>query len=65
MSHLNRKGPENIGPVTGRGLGTCKEKSALSEIEKLGIGMGTRRNSGGGKGKGKRLKTYLNYLPGK
>jgi len=59
MSNLNRKGPENNGLVTGRRLGHCKDKSDSDEIEKLGIGMGSRRNSGGGPGMGKRLKYNL------
>lgn len=60
---MNRTGPENKGSETGRGLGRCCDKSAINVIEKLGKGMGKRRNSGGGNGAGKRLRTYLNSHP--
>lgn len=59
MPHVNHKGPEDLGPKTGRKLGKCKvneiEKSEMGEI---GKGQGLRRHSGGGLGKGKRLRYY-------
>jgi hypothetical protein len=60
MPRMDRTGPEKKGSKTGRGLGNCSKFSITGQIEKLGKGMGMRRNSGGGVGKGKRLKTYLN-----
>ena len=59
MPHLNGTGPENKGIKTGRGLGQCREISDNEAMEKLGKGMGLRRNSGGGQGQGKRLKSSL------
>lgn len=57
MPHLNSKGPENGGPLTGRGLGNCANKNNKEEaLSKLGKGMGLKYHSGGGKGMGKRLK---------
>jgi len=56
MSHLDRQGPENNGPRTGRKLGKCKSVET-SEFE-LGIGMGARRNAHDKcDGKGKRIKS--------
>jgi len=56
MPHLDHKGPEGQGPMTGRGLGKCKGKKK-SEKEELGKGLGLRRQSGGGEGKKRRLKS--------
>jgi hypothetical protein len=59
MPQMNGKGPDKKGPSTGRGLGRCREISPTETIEKLGKGMGQRRNAGGGKGQGKRLRSGL------
>ena len=57
MSHLNHKGPDGLGPKTGRKLGNCKKnETEQKEIGELSKGQGKRRHSGDGKGKGKRLK---------
>lgn len=37
----DKTGPEGKGPLTGRGLGTCKKKKILGEpIEFIGRGLG-------------------------
>lgn len=56
MPHLDNKGPEKLGPKTGRKLGKCKKTKEEFKTGELGIGLGLRRHSGGGKGKGKRIK---------
>jgi len=56
---MDGTGPEKKGAATGRGLGHCQTVSENEAIEKLGKGLGLRRNSGGGKGKGKRTKSDL------
>jgi len=56
---MDKKGPEGKGPMTGRGLGLCKETSDNEKLQKLGKGMGSRRKEGGGQGQGKRLKSNL------
>ncbi len=56
MPHLNHKGPEGKGSQSGRGLGNCR-KLDEADLEKMGTGLGLRRQSGGGKGKGGRLKS--------
>ncbi len=45
MSQLNGKGPENNGATLGRGLGRCSKHTELEKLQKMGIGMGKRRNS--------------------
>jgi len=62
MPQMNGKGPENNGPGTGRGLGRCCKNSVIETGDKLGKGLGLRRNAGGGKGMGKRLKSGLNSI---
>lgn len=59
MPQLNKTGPKKGGKKTGRGLGLCREMNESEAIEKLGKGMGLRRNGGGGNGLGKRLKSGL------
>jgi hypothetical protein len=54
---MNSAGPEGQGPITGRGLGKCKQVLSDVEINKLGKGLGKRHKSGGGVGKGKRLQS--------
>ena len=57
MPNLNSKGPENLGPKTGRKIGYCqKNEGEEKEMGEFGKGQGKRRHSGGGQGKGKRLK---------
>jgi hypothetical protein len=57
MAHLDHKGPEGLGPRTGRGLGNCRKQQNESQPETpIGMGMGHRRHAGGGQGQGKRLK---------
>ncbi|HJZ40059.1 MAG TPA: DUF5320 family protein [Bacteroidales bacterium] len=60
MARMNGTGPEKKGPLTGRGLGNCRKVSTGEAVEKLGTGIGLRRNAGGGKGKGKRLRSGMN-----
>ncbi len=59
MPRMDGTGPDKEGAETGRSLGQCREVSVNEAIEKLGKGMGLRRNSGGGQGNGKRLKSGL------
>ncbi len=49
MSKLNRKGPEEKGPGTGRKLGKCfiKDKDDDVSVQK-DVGMGKKRKVGGG-----------------
>jgi hypothetical protein len=59
MPQMNHTGPEDKGPRTGRGLGSCrKPTNATPDTEdyRLGQGMGMKRKSGGGKGEGRRLQ---------
>ena len=56
MAHLNQKGPEENGSGTGRGLGLCNKQT---DNQKLGAGMGLRRNAENGKGMGKRYRSAL------
>lgn len=60
MANMDGTGPEKKGPLTGRGMGRCRKVSAGEAVEKLGTGIGLRRNTGGGKGKGKRLRSGIN-----
>lgn len=60
MPQMNGTGPEGKGSATGRGLGKCKNHKDEEVPEKLGKGMGKRRQSGGGEGKGKRLSSGTN-----
>lgn len=57
MPNLDGTGPEGKGRKTGRKLGPCSGASSKEKLEKLGKGMGKKRNSGGGEGQGKRLNT--------
>jgi hypothetical protein len=57
MPKHNAKGPEGEGSQTGRKLGNCSKLTAEEKLQKIGKGMGKKRNSGGGIGKGKRLKS--------
>ncbi len=59
MPRLDGKGPEGDGSRTGRKLGKCSKNTDKEKLQKLGKGMGEKRNSGGGKGKGKRLRSGL------
>ncbi len=56
MPRLDKTGPEGKGPITGRGLGQCKENAGKENKDQLGQGMALRRRVGGGKGLGKRLR---------
>ena len=56
MPKLDGTGPEKDGSCSGRKLGNCNKATDNEKLQKLGKGMGKKRNSGGGKGKGKRLK---------
>jgi len=56
MPQLDKSGPENMGPKTGRKLGKCKNKEE-SDYE-LGKGLGLKKHSDKEcVGKGKRLKS--------
>lgn len=57
MPRLNGTGPDGKGPGTGRRLGRCSDATDEEKLQKLGKGMGRKRNAGGGKGKGKRLQS--------
>jgi hypothetical protein len=59
MPRLDRTGPENLCPKTGRGLGRCTSLTNDEALEKLGKGMGLRRKTGGGQGQGKRLQSGI------
>jgi hypothetical protein len=59
MPRLDGTGPEGEGSHSGRKLGKCSNASDAEKLQRLGKGMGKRRNSGGGEGKGKRLKSGL------
>jgi len=54
MPRLDGTGPDGEGPRTGRKLGKGSDASPEEKLQKLGKGMGRKRNSTGGKGKGKR-----------
>jgi len=56
MPKLDGTGPEGDGSQSGRKIGKCSNASDEEKLQKLGKGMGKKRNSGGGKGKEKRLK---------
>lgn len=55
MPKLDGTGPKGEGSQSGRKLGKCSTATDDEKLQKLGNGMGKKRNSGGGKGKGKRL----------
>ena len=57
MPKLDGTGPEGDNSRSGRILGNCSKATDEEKLQKLGKGMGEKRNSGGGKGKGKRLKS--------
>jgi len=59
MPQLDQTGPEKKGPQTGRGLGKCRNVPDKEALEKLGKGLGLRRNADGGQGQGKRLKSGI------
>ncbi|NSW44371.1 MAG: DUF5320 domain-containing protein [Bacteroidales bacterium] len=59
MPKLDGTGPDGHGSQTGRKLGKCADLSEEEKLQKLGKGMGKKRQSEGGKGKGKRLKSGL------
>lgn len=52
MAHLNHKGPEEKGALTGKKLGLCNKHP---EIEKMGVGLGLQRKGGSGIGQGKAI----------
>jgi hypothetical protein len=62
MPQMNGTGPDKKGKETGRGLGKCHPISTEESLEKLGAGMGLRRQSDGGKGNGKRMKAGLDNI---
>lgn len=52
MPELNRRGPENEGPRTGRAMGKCRpEANSENELDEQGQGRGMM---GGGRGRGRR-----------
>jgi hypothetical protein len=57
MPKLNGTGPEGDGSISGRQLGNCWTTSTNEKLQKLGKGLGKRRNSGGGEGLGRRIKS--------
>lgn len=57
MPKLDRTGPEGKGSGTGRKLGKCNKASTEEKAERLGKGMGSRRNADEGIGKGKRFRS--------
>ncbi len=59
MPKLDGTGPEGDGSHAGRKLGNCSKATDGEKLQKLGNGMGKKRNSGGGNGKGKRLKSGI------
>lgn len=59
MPKLDGTGPEGDGSQSGRKLGKCSNATDEEKLQKLGKGMGKKRNSGGGKGKEKRIKSGL------
>ena len=56
MARGNGKGPNEAGPKTGRGLGTCEPQSDTERTSvytrRGGQGCGWRRNDGSGGGRG-------------
>jgi len=62
MPRLDGTGPEGQGSGTGRKLGKCSNATNAEKLQRLGKGMGKKRNSGGGEGHGKRLKSGLKEL---
>lgn len=59
MPKLDGTGPEGKGKGTGRGLGKCSDATDNEKLEKLGKGMGKKRNSCTEEGRGKRLNAGL------
>ncbi|MCF8381752.1 MAG: DUF5320 domain-containing protein [Bacteroidales bacterium] len=57
MPKLDGTGPEGEGSQSGRKLGKCSNSKDEEKIQKLGKGMGKRRNANGGIGRGKRLNS--------
>lgn len=57
MPKLDGTGPEGDGSRSGRKLGNCSKTTDVEKLQKLGKGMGEKRNAGGGLGKGKRLNS--------
>ncbi len=69
MSGLNRKGPSNEGPMTGRKMGRCNPENkgktsdeimqdrigSLQPGQGKGLGLGRGRGSGKGQGRGRGL----------
>jgi len=62
MPRLDGSGPVGEGSGTGRKLGKCSSASDAEKLQRLGKGMGKKRNSGGGEGQGKRLKSGLKNI---
>ncbi|MFW5793296.1 MAG: DUF5320 family protein [Bacteroidota bacterium] len=62
MPKLDKTGPDGDAPLSGRKLGSCNSCTDEEKLEKLGKGMGKKRNSGGGRGMGKRLKSNLQSI---
>ncbi|MDD3876671.1 MAG: DUF5320 domain-containing protein [Bacteroidales bacterium] len=54
MPKLDGTGPDGKGSRTGRKLGKCNNLPEEEKLNKMGKGMGQRRNTGGGQGKGNR-----------
>jgi len=59
MPRLDGTGPEKKGSKTSRAQGKCRIVLQAEALEKLGHGMGLRRNSGCGQGQVKRLQSGL------
>lgn len=59
MPKLDGTGPDGKGKGTGRGLGQCSAASDKEKLEKLGKGLGKKRNACEESGRGKRLNAGL------
>ena len=56
---MDGTGPDGKGKGTGRKLGRCSAASDEEKLNKLGKGMGKKRNSCTEEGRGKRLNAGL------
>ncbi len=61
----DRRGPEGMGPRTGRGLGYCSGYSSPGYTRRFGMGMGRGfgRGRGGGRGFGRGWRGGGDYTP--
>lgn len=61
MAGFDGRGPQGMGPMSGRGRGRCNFAASGQGIYNGGAGFGARRGFGGGRCFGRRAAEYGNF----